>query len=281
VSFPDAQTKLAGVVGHPVAHSLSPAIQNAALRHDGRNAVYLAFDVDPDAFVRFVDGMRAAGARGLNITLPHKAAAFTIATERSADAEATQAVNVLLFDGDRVEGHNTDVVGVRRALSELGVPEGVPALIIGAGGAGRAAARALAASSVEILITNRTGERAERLAERVGGKAVPWEEAGEAAATVELIVHATSMGLSGEDPLLNAAQIGAAAEASCKWLLDLVYTPGETQLVALAREAGMTAADGLSMLVHQGAEAYRLFWGADAPVDVMVNAAREATARAE
>src|SRR5687767_12841436 len=112
-------TQLAGVVGHPVAHSLSPAIQNAALRHDGRNAVYLAFDVPSESFVSFVEGMRAGGVRGLNVTLPHKGAAFEIASSLSEDAQATSAVNLLLFARDGIEGHNTDVVGVSRALAEL------------------------------------------------------------------------------------------------------------------------------------------------------------------
>ncbi len=275
--LPDSATRLAGVVGHPVAHSLSPAIQNAALRHDGRNAVYLAFDVPPDAFGTFLDGMRAGGARGFNITLPHKAAAFAVAGKRSDDAEATQAVNVLLFEDDRIEGHNTDVAGVRSALAELGVPEGVRALVLGAGGAGRAAARALHGSGAEILIANRTASRADGLAAAVSGKAIAWADAGGVAA--DLVIHATSMGVTADELPLSERQLQSVADRGCRWLLDLVYAPGETALVRCAREAGVTAADGLSMLVHQGAEAYRLFWGAQAPAAIMRQAALGASGR--
>ena len=273
---PDAGTQLAGVVGHPVVHSLSPAIQNAALRHDGRNAVYLAFDVPRESFAPFVEGMRAGGVRGLNVTLPHKGAAFELASSLSGDAEATSAVNLLVFTAAEIQGHNTDVVGVGRALGELGVPEGARALVIGAGGAGRATARALSLSGAEVLVANRTPERAAPLAERFSGTAVGWTDLDETAASVDVVVHATSLGLRPEDdPVLGERSLATAVEKGCRFLLDLVYAPGETELVRVAREAGLVAADGLSMLVHQGAEAYRLLWGADAPIEVMREAARQ------
>jgi shikimate dehydrogenase len=279
-SFPDARTELAGVAGHPIAHSLSPVIHNAALSSDGRNAVYLAFDVAPDDFPRFVEGMRSGGARGLNITVPHKTAAFALATWRSEDAEATGAVNTLVFEKAGVRAENTDVEGARRALADLGVTSGVRALVLGAGGAGRAAARALKTLGADVLIANRTPGRADEAAGRLGVEAVTWEDVGLEVAGVDLIVQATSVGLQGGSPL-DTGVLEAAAGGGCRALLDVVYASGETEIVRTARASGIQAADGLGMLVHQATEAYRMFWGTEAPVEVMRGAALRAAGRQE
>jgi shikimate dehydrogenase len=270
----DASTQLLGVVGHPVAHSLSPAIHNAALRHDRRNAIYLGFDVDPDRFDEFVIGMQAAGARGLNVTLPHKRAAFEACTSATDDAQATEAVNTIVFEGAEIVGSNTDVGGVRAAVEELGIEvAGTKVLLMGAGGAGKAAAWALAQDASEILIANRTPARADKLRGSIGAKAivVPWKDLPGAVTSAELVVNATSVGIDGKESPLQRGVIARAK--GCRALLDLVYAPNETALVREARKAGIQAADGLSMLVHQAAEAYALFWGEAAPIDVMRKAA--------
>jgi shikimate dehydrogenase len=275
----DAGTVLLGVVGHPVGHSLSPAIQNAALRHGKKNAIYLAFDVVPEDFESFVDGMRAASARGLNVTLPHKRAAFDLCGTVTEEAQWTEAVNTLTFEGDEVVGDNTDVEGVRASLVELGAElEGSKILLIGAGGAGRAAARAVLASAGEIWIANRTPARAEKLRGAIGRSAqvIPWKDLAGAVKEAEVIVHATSVGLDGSDSVLKSSDLKGSA---CRALLDLVYGANETLLVHEARRAGVEAADGLSMLVLQGADAYATFWGEDAPLEVMRKAAFAAVGR--
>lgn len=280
VTFPDAETKLVGVVGHPISHTLSPAFWNAALRHDERNAVFLAFEVTPDDFADFVIGMRAAGAIGFNVTMPHKAHAFAACTHRSDEAEATGAVNVVVFEGDVIRGYNTDVYGVTQAVADLG-PRPERALLIGAGGAGRAAALALARQDVELVIANRTLSRARELCDTIGGRSqvVGWAEIANAAETVDLIVHTTSVGLDGKATVLDDETLRRAGSGRLRAVLDVVYRPGETPLVHAARKAGLHAQDGLRMLVHQAAEAYRLFFGAEPPTEVMHEAAAQAAGR--
>lgn len=282
MTFPDGGTTLIGLAGHPVAHSLSPAFYNAALRHDERNAIYLAFDVRPGDFSTFVAGMRAAGARGLAVTMPHKRAAFAIGTQRTEDATATAAANTLVFEDERVVADNTDVEGVRRALEDLGVRcDGTRALVLGAGGAGAAAGRALAQGGADVLVANRTPSRAHELCDRLGPSARPlgWDDVPGAVDEVGLIVNATSVGLANDESPLDAASLERAAAGACPAVLDLVYTRAETRLVRDARAAGLRAADGLTMLVYQGAASYRRFWGTEAPLEVMRRAAYAAAGR--
>ncbi len=282
----DASTELACVVGHPVRHSLSPAIHNAALRHDDRNAVYLAFDVAPEALGDFVLGMRAAGARGFNVTLPHKRAVAEHLDTLDPLAQRVGAVNTVVFSDGVSSGHNTDVAGVSEALVELHRPgPDETVLVIGAGGAGRAAAWALVDSVKEIRLANRTAARADKLRAALGPSAVvvPWKGLGEAAQGADVVIHATSVGLSDEGSVLGPYDLQKMN--GCRAILDLVYRPrrsgteglsGETTLVREARRVGIPAADGLMMLVHQAAAAYELFWEAQAPREVMRTAALQA-----
>jgi shikimate dehydrogenase len=246
-------TQRCGVVGHPVAHSLSPVIHDAALRHDGRDASYVAIDM-PSFDVRALDGFV-----GVNVTIPHKRAALAAATWRSAEAEAIGAANTLVFAGE-IAAYNTDPQGVLGGLHDLGVSvQGSRCLVVGYGGAGRAAAWALrSAGAAEVLVANRT---------RGPGVDLSLDEIGDA----DVLVHATSVGMSGEETFLQVR--------GYKAVLDLVYAPGETDLVRKAGRAGLTAADGLGVLVHQAAAAYELFWGTPAPFAVMLEAALRATGR--
>jgi shikimate dehydrogenase len=257
-----------GVVGHPISHSLSPAIHTAAIRHLGLDATYEAFDVDPSDFEAFVRDAREGGMRGFNVTVPHKSAAFEIATVRSPEASATGAANVLLFD-EELEAYNTDVAGVRLALADLGVKAlskgGARALVLGAGGAGRAAVYALRSQGAEVLVANRTRAKAEDL----GVEVVDLADAPTAAAGVDVLVHATTVGLADETSPLPFEALEAAASGRLVAVLDAVYRPGETELVRLARRAGIRAEDGLAMLIHQAAEAFSLFFGRPAPLAEM------------
>jgi shikimate dehydrogenase len=265
-------TRLCGVIGHPIGHSLSPAIHNAALRHDGRDAEYVAIDVvDVPGELERLAGLDAVG---VNVTIPHKRTTWELASWRSPEAEAIGAANTLLFQPDGgIAAHDTDPAGVLGGLRELGVSaDGLRCLVLGSGGVGRAAIWAVrSAGAAEVLVANRTESRAAGL----GTEVVSWERLNDALAGAEIVIHATSVGMAGEETFLQVS----ALSHSCKAVLDLVYSPGETDLVRKARELGIAAADGLGVLVHQAAAAYELFWEAPAPFDVMMRAALEAMGR--
>jgi shikimate dehydrogenase len=266
-----------GLIGHPVAHSLSPAIHNAALRHDGRDGEYRAFDVT-DATTALRE-LAEQGLVGVNVTIPHKRAVWELATRRSAAAEQIGAANTIVFEEDGgVAAHNTDPDGVLGALRDLGVdPSGAACLVIGAGGAGRAAIWALRrAGASSVAVVNRTESRGAEVASELGADVVPWDLLGRALEDSDIVVNATSLGMD-EKPSPLSEIVPSSARGV---VLDLVYSLGETDLVRTARASGLVAADGLSVLVHQAAKSYELFWGSPAPIEVMTHAAA-AVARRE
>jgi shikimate dehydrogenase len=225
--------------------------------------------------------MAAAGARGFNVTMPHKRAAFELSTDRSPEAERTGAVNVLVFDDDRVLGANTDVHGVRMAVRDLELdPRGLHAVVVGAGGAAAAAVWALVSNGATATVVNRTRERAETMATSLGAEVADWADLAGIAADSDLLVHAASVGMDGTSSIVDETVLDAGSHGRLSAVLDVVYAPNETALVHAARAAGLRACDGLAMLVHQAAEAYRLFWDAPAPNDVMRAAAERAAGRA-
>lgn len=236
--------------------------------------MFLAFEVGTDDFQSFIDGMRVAGALGFNVTIPHKGAAFAVATKRSPEAEATRAVNVLVLDGAEVEGWNTDVYGIRHAVADLEA-DVAHTLVIGAGGAGRAAVHAMKELGATVSVANRTAERAAAL----GVPVVEWGDLATSLGDFDLVVHATAVGLDGSSEVVDEDALVAAGRGRLRAVLDVVYRPGETPLVHAARSAGLRAADGLGMLVHQATEAWRLFFSGEPPVDVMHSAALEAAGR--
>jgi shikimate dehydrogenase len=265
---------------------LSPVIHTAALAHHGRDAVYLAFDVDPADVSVAVVGLRAIGAAGVNVTVPYKESVLREADTVDDLAGGVGAANTLVFTTGGVSAHNTDVAGVIAALTGLGSEvKGRPWLIVGGGGAAGATAWAARLSGAgTLMVANRNRTRAESLVAslRERGQAsepVDWDRRGEAAAGAGMIVNATSVGMMAEQSPLEPGWLKAAAASGCAGVLDLVYGREETPLVRSARRAGMDAADGLEMLVQQAAEAYRLWWEDDAPVDVMRQAASTALGR--
>lgn len=273
---PTASTTLFGLLGHPVDHSLSPALHNAAFRAVGLDARYLAFDVAPGQLPEALAGARALGVRGLNVTVPHKQAALVLAREADPLAVQAGAANTLCPTAGGWKAYNTDVAGLLRALADdLGFsPEGRRCVILGAGGAARAAAVGLAARGAqEIRVTNRNEGRAAALVRELTPElgrdvlcAVPLARALEGLAPGSLLVSATPLGLTdrGRWPWEPAA-LPAGLLA-----FDMAYRPGgETPLVDQARAAGLTAASGLSMLLHQGALAFELWTGSAPPLAVM------------
>jgi shikimate dehydrogenase len=258
-----------GVLGWPVGHSRSPAMQNAALRAAGLAGWrYQLLPVPPELFAETVRALPGAGFRGANVTIPHKEAALTIADSATDAASAIGAANTLLFSQDgSVHAENTDAPAIAGAVP---FPcAGRTALVLGAGGSARAAVWALLDAGVEqVSVWNRTASRAQALAAELGAVAV------ESAQPADILVHCTSSGLDGSVPMFKALPLDADDLSGYDCVVDLVYTNTETALIRAARERGIPTVDGLELLVRQGALSFELFCGVSAPVDVMHAAAR-------
>lgn len=266
------------VLGHPVSHSLSPAIHTAAFRALGMDGEwsYEAIEVAPDSFETLVRRLPGEGFAGANVTIPHKEAALALAKDASREARQIGAANTLGFGSGRIRADNTDAAGLIAALAAP--PAGVRALVLGAGGAARAAAWGLRDAGAEVSVWNRTPERAERLARDLGvAVAGPSPTGTLVAAAYGLIVNATSVGMQapprpGAD--LKALHLGADAFTDQQCVVDLVYAPAETELVRAARERGARAIDGREVLVHQGAASFRIWTGVEPPLEAMRQATR-------
>jgi shikimate dehydrogenase len=263
-------TIVAGVVGAPVTHSLSPLIHNAWIEAAGLDAVYVAFTPPADGFEAFASGLRGGAIRGLNVTVPFKETALALADRCSERALAAGAANLLVFErrGD-ILADNSDGLGLLAALAQA-APDfdaaAGPVVILGAGGAARGAASALAAAGApELRIVNRTPARAEALAAAVGPAARAVELTPSAFEDAVLIVNATTLGLgggAGPAAAFDVARKGAVA-------LDMVYRPLRTEFLARAAEAGLGTVDGLAMLIGQAAPSFEAFFGAAPPaIDV-------------
>jgi shikimate dehydrogenase len=248
---------LAGVLGFPVGHSRSPAMMNAAFRELGLDWRYVALPVPPAHFAETVRALRGSGYRGANVTIPYKRAAHDLADQLSDAARQIGAVNTLTFGEDgRIAGDNTDAGGF---LDALGEPPST-ALVLGAGGAARAAVWALAGSGVEVTVWNRTPERATELAGDLG------VSASERPGRAELLVNATSVGLRPTDSLDGLPLVDASV------VVDLVYGSAQTPFARWAEERGARLVDGLEVLVRQGARSLQVWTGEEPPVDVMRSA---------
>ena len=260
-----------GVLGWPVAHSLSPAIHNAALAAAGFGTDwrYQLLPVPPELFAETVLALPGAGFRGANVTIPHKGAALALARttggEVSARASAIGAANTLTFrSGGRIDADNTDAPALVEALAQRIDVHGASALVLGAGGSARAAVWALLnAGAAEVAIWNRTPERARDLAQALGARLAPNVDA-----AADIIVNCTSAGL-GDGNQLEALSLGVQQLRRHRVVVDFVYRIGGTELVAAARDMGLETVDGLELLIGQGAIAFQLFTGAAAPVAAM------------
>ncbi|MFH1038999.1 MAG: shikimate dehydrogenase [PVC group bacterium] len=281
---PDSSTVLTGLFGDPVSHSISPRIHNAAFASARLNWLYLAFPVRPDDLEAAFRGFRVLGGRGLNITIPHKRAVIPFLDELSGEARLIGAVNTVLFRAGRAAGYNTDGPGFARALREdSGFSlAGKSVCLIGAGGAGRAAAVQAAlegASRIEIadLSLERAGELSGWINEKIrSGIAGVFEIKSGAGAEIiggcDLLVDATPLGLKPGDPVSFDPSLLSPGTL----VMDLVYNPLETPLLKATRKRGLKGINGLGMLVYQAAAAWEIWTGKTAPVDVMKAAAREA-----
>ncbi|MFZ0827750.1 MAG: shikimate dehydrogenase [Verrucomicrobiia bacterium] len=273
----NATTRCCAVYGFPIRHSASPAMHNAAFAALGLNWRYLAFEVHPDHLRAAIAGAKAMQFAGLNLTVPHKLLAAGMMDALDESAKTWGAVNTILFKSAaaggeiRAVGYNTDADAIITALREdLKVElRGAKVLLLGAGGAGRTAALKLASENVaELFLVNRTPARAEAVAGEIN-KRFPavCVTVGHPQAGVDLVLNATSLGLKPGDP--SPLDEKTFSLRQTRAVYDMIYNPAETALLQAAKAAGCRTANGLGMLLHQGARAFEIWTGKPAPLDVM------------
>jgi shikimate dehydrogenase len=256
------------VLGHPVGHSRSPAMHEAALAELGMGEEwsYEAIDVAPDRFEARVRAMPGEGFAGANVTVPHKGAALSCADELSETAREIGAANTLTFEDGEVRAENTDAGGLLRALPTS--PAGKRVLVLGAGGAARAVVWALLREGAGVDVWNRTELRTQHLCEELGGEPVTSPDQ----SAYELIVNSTAVGLGGEDPFAELP-LNPDAFTPDQTMVDMVYGDDPTKLLRAAEAAGATVVDGIEVLVQQGALSLEIWTGRPAPLDIMRAAA--------
>jgi len=269
-------TRLVALLGSPVAHSLSPAFQNAAFETAGVDGVYLAIRCESGEVAGLIRGIARSGGAG-NVTLPHKEEAARAVELPSDLVVRTRACNTFWLDSGMIRGENTDVAGFQGAVRSLlgRSASGLRVLLLGAGGSARGVLTALLDDEAkEIVLLNRTVEKARLLAEELGGgrTRVAASEVEVEDSPFDLIVNTTALGLSDSDRLPVALERLRDPGA----ILDIAYRPEETPLVHRARELGIPAADGGEMLVLQGAESFRLWWGIEPSLTEMRGALQAA-----
>jgi shikimate dehydrogenase len=273
------KTRVCGVIGDPIEHTLSPVMHNAAFNHLKLDFVFLAFRVKAVELENAMRGMRGLGVRGLNVTMPHKTAVAKYLDEVDPTVKFLGSVNTVLNDGGRLLGFNTDGVGALQALTDNGVDlKGKKLLLLGAGGAAKAIAYALAKEVEELCVLNRATEKAKELAETLSRKF------GKKVVGDSLSPIAIQKRLHDSDILINATSVGMHPNTSQslvapEWLkpdlcvMDIVYNPVETKLVKDAKAAGAQVVSGVEMLLYQGAASFEIWTGVSAPVGVMRRAA--------
>ncbi len=271
------KTRVCGILGHPVGHSLSPALHNGAFAARGLDLVYVAHDVPPEQLPAAIAGARALGYRGLSITIPHKVAAMACVDEIDATALAIGCINTVINDGGHLRGHNTDGRGALGALRAAGVdPAGRRVVVLGSGGAARAitVTLALEAPPAELRVLGVVPDEVARLVADLN-------RCGRAAATAHALDEASlATALEGAELLLNTTPVGMhpATDATLAptrllrpglTVFDAVYNPRRTRMLADAAAAGATVIEGLEMFLGQAVLQFELFTGEPAPVEVM------------
>ncbi len=267
---PTAATRVAGVIGRPVAHSLSPVIQNAWIQAAKLDAVYVALSPSDDWFAPFINGCRAGLVAGLNVTLPFKSQALAMADEASERARQAGAANLLLFaDDGSIQADNTDGVGLMAAFAAQApgfAARGRTITVLGAGGAARAAAALLEAGAAAVRLVNRTREKAEEIADALGERVgvFGWDGLPAAFEGAAALINSTSLGLEGGEPL-ELVFDGLPADAV---VMDMVYRPLRTPLLTAAAASGRPTVDGLEMLIGQARPSFEAIFGRPAPTGV-------------
>ena len=266
--IPTANTRIAAVIGDPVRHSLSPRLHNAGFRALGLDWCYVACPVAEGQARQAVEAMRTLGIEGLSVTMPHKQNVAEAVDDLSSTAARLGAVNCVRRDGDRLIGENTDGVGFIRSLhSQLHrEPDGLTAVIVGAGGAARSIALAMTELGASVGILNRSAKSAEKLVEIVGTASSVVQE--EAIGDADLIVNSTPLGMNTDDPLPFDVNLLSKGQS----VVDLIYRPEKTALLLEAEARGVETLNGLPMLLQQAGEQFRLWTGSEPPLRAMAEA---------
>ncbi|XRO77703.1 shikimate dehydrogenase [Methanocaldococcus sp. 10A] len=270
----DAKTKVIGLIGHPVEHSFSPIMHNAAFKDKGLNYVYVAFDVLPENLKYVIDGAKALGIVGFNVTIPYKIEIMKYLDEIDKDAQLIGAVNTIKIEDGKAIGYNTDGIGARMALEEeIGKVKNKNIAIFGAGGAARAVAFELAKDN-NIIIANRTVEKAENLAKEIAkklnkkfGEEVKFSGLDVDLKDIDIIINATPIGMYPNvdvEPIVKADKLREDMV-----VMDLIYNPLETVLLKEAKKVNAKTINGLGMLIYQGAVAFKIWTGVEPNIDVM------------
>jgi shikimate dehydrogenase len=262
----NGSTEIYGIMGNPIAHSLSPIMHNSAFQALGLNKVYVPFlATHPD---KALAGCRALGVRGLSVTIPHKEAVLASIDSIDPVAEKIGAVNTLIFDEEKkIHGLNTDWLGAKKALADKMELPGKRILLLGAGGSAKAIGFGLLKAGAQVILASRTESKVEALA---GILHCDWIHLAEIETVkADGLVNATAVGMR---PLENASLVPAARLAQFQVVMDIVYSPLETRLLREAKNAGCEVIDGLSMLLYQGAAQFEAWTNQEAPLEVMRSA---------
>ena len=268
-------TRICGIIGDPIEHTVSPAMHNAAFKNKGVDYLYLPFGVKREELGKAIEGMRALNIRGLNITIPHKVAVMQFLDNLDPLADRIGAVNTIVNDGGVLTGYNTDATGFLQALLEKGIePKGKKVVILGAGGAARAISFILAERGSSLVILNRTWDKAKVCADRISeifqseaaALKLDRENLAAALSQADILINTTSVGMS---PDINETPVVSNLLKPNLVVFDIVYNPIKTRLQKEAEAAGAITISGLDMLVWQGALAFEKWTGLKAPVEVM------------
>jgi shikimate dehydrogenase len=274
--------KRAYLLAHPAGHSLSPAMHNAAFKYLSIDGCYEAVDVAPEHLAELVQGLRDKDVYGANVTIPHKTAVMPMLDKLSKSAKLIGAVNTIVNQDGELIGHNTDAAGFLQGLEDEKIYlRKKVAVMLGAGGAARAIAYALLNSGVaKLWIYNRTQDKAVQLVKefmKVGSAAVlKEEELPFIIRQADILVNTTSVGMEHNGVTFDESPLPEGLLPKQGFVCDIVYRPAKTKLLLEAREANLKIQNGLPMLVYQGAEAFRLWTGQEAPAQVMMEAAKSA-----
>jgi shikimate dehydrogenase len=258
----DGHTKIFGILGRPVSHSLSPAMHNAAFHHLGLNSVYVAFPVMD--LVQAVAGLRGLGVGGVSVTIPFKEEIIPLLDELDPQAAQIGAVNTVVNRDGHLTGYNTDWLGAVAALQAKVSLKGQHVLILGAGGASRAIAYGIFRQGGKVTLTDIDAARAAALARDLGAATIP---------PAAILVNASPVGMA---PDIDGIPISPDLLGRFELVMDIVYQPLQTRLLREAGNRGAATIDGLQMLIHQATAQFELFTGQEAPVEIMARAAYEA-----
>jgi shikimate dehydrogenase len=272
------RTKVCGLIGDPVKHTLSPIMHNAAFTHLKLDFIYVAFQVRKQELENAIGGMRSLGIRGLNVTMPHKNAVINYLDELDSTAKFMEAVNTILNENEKLIGFNTDGVGALKALKENGVNlNGKKMLLLGAGGAANAIAFHSAQEVEELAILNRTPEKAKKLAEALRRKFGKTIEGNLLSASIikeelkdsDVLINATSVGMH---PNFDQSLVDPEWLRPDLCVMDIIYNPLETKLAKNAKSKGAKVISGIDMLVYQGAASFEVWTNQAAPIKAMKQA---------